>query len=286
MIDLNKIVLGTVQFGLNYGINNNSVIPNNSSIEEILNFSYQNNIHFLDTANIYGNAQVKLGLYHNQRFNIISKFPYVRNKDEFAFAFKNTLSQLNVNSIYAYLAHDANNLIKYPELWSLLKVEKSKSKVKKIGFSLYTPEQLLQLLDLNIIPDIVQLPYSLLDRKFEEYLPILRSKGVEIHSRSVFLQGLYFINPFNLSNKLIGLKNELIQLNKICNDFHIDMNSLALSFVLSNENIDKIVIGIDNINQLKMNYHFFKSFKMNNKIISLVNKINVSNVELLNPSNW
>ncbi len=283
---MNKLCIGTVQFGLNYGINNQFGIPDHSAINQILNFAYDKNISFLDTANVYGDAQIKIGKQHHERFNIIGKFPNVNTIQEFEFEFQKTLSQLRSESIYAYLAHNADNLIAKPELWNNLQELKVKSKIKKIGFSLYNPEQLITLLSLNLVPDLVQLPYSLLDRKFEPYFEQLRSLGAEIHVRSVFLQGLYFMNPLNLPEKLKGLKQELLQLYSICKEFQIDMSFLALNYIFSNKNIDKVVIGIDNISQLEKNYELVTTFKNNSNLIAEVNKITVNQKALLNPANW
>lgn len=283
---MNKLCIGTVQFGLNYGINNQFGIPDQPAINQILSFAYDKNISYLDTANVYGDSQIKIGKQHHERFNIISKFPNVNTVQEFQFEFQKTLSQLRTESIYAYLAHDAENLIAKPKLWNNLQDLKEKSKIKKIGFSLYNPEQLITLLSLNLVPDLVQLPYSLLDKKFEPYFEQLKSLGVEIHVRSVFLQGLYFMNPFNLPEKLKGLKQELLQLYSICKEFKIDMSFLALNYILSNKNIDKVVIGIDNISQLEKIYGLIITFKINSNLIDVVNKITVNQKELLNPANW
>ena len=88
-------------------------------------------------------------------------------------------------------------------------------RINKIGYSLYEPQELFDLLEAGLHPDIVQLPFSILDRKFEPYFDLLKNKGVEIHVRSVFLQGLYFKNPEQLSNKLSILKSVLSELKNI-----------------------------------------------------------------------
>ena len=283
---MNKLCIGTVQFGLKYGVNNQSGVPNYEIIEQILNFAYDKNISFLDTANVYGDAQLKIGKLHHNRFKIVGKFPILNSSANLKSEFQKTLLQLNTNSIYGYIAHDANNLISKPELWVTLKELKTNKQIKKIGYSLYYPEQLNELLSLNLIPDLVQLPFSLLDRKFEQYFEQLKKLGTEIHVRSVFLQGLYFINPLNLPNKLKCLKSELIQLHNICKEYQIDINTLALNYTNSNSYIDKVVIGIDNISQLEKNWQSLNKIKFNPDLISAVNKIEVRQEKLLNPANW
>ena len=112
----------------------------------------------------------------NSKFDIITKFPNVDSKEDLELALSESLQKLNVSSIYGYLAHNADVLIQKPSLWEVLLEAKKEGKIKKIGYSLYTPEQLERLLDLNCIPDLVQLPYSILDRKFEKQLSTYRCK--------------------------------------------------------------------------------------------------------------
>ena len=128
---------------------------------------------------------------------------------------------------------------------------KEKKLVRKIGFSLYTPEQLRKLLDKNFIPDIVQVPYNLFDRRFEGEFEMLKTLGVEIHTRSVFLQGLFFLEPNLLPAHFNRAKPLLEKLRKTFDD-----KALAgqlLNFCMRNPSIDKIVIGVNQASQLASN---------------------------------
>ncbi len=283
---LKKLCIGTVQFGLPYGINNQFGIPSDLELKEIFNYAIDSGVSFLDTANAYGNAQLKIGEFSKNRFNIIGKFSAVNSINELHVELKSTLNQLKTHTLYGYLAHNADNLISNPDLWNVLKEAKADNKINKIGYSLYTTLQLEKLLDINLIPDLVQLPYSLLDRKFEPYFEYLNKLGTEIHVRSVFLQGLYFMNPLNLPSKLESLRPALLNLNDLCKEYHIDMNTLALNFPLSNPLIDKVVIGIDTLSQLKKNIEAVQSWKYEATLMNGLKDIYVENQELLNPANW
>jgi aryl-alcohol dehydrogenase-like predicted oxidoreductase len=282
----NKIALGTVQFGLNYGINNSIGIPTISEMSEIFKMANFAGIDMLDTAHVYGNAESKVGEFSEANFKVITKFSKVTNEEELFNEFQISLNNLKANSVYGYMAHSADTLIQNPELWHSLKKLRKENKTKKIGYSLYSPEQLMKLLDLNLIPDLVQIPYSLLDRKFEVFLPKLVSLGVEIHVRSVFLQGLYFMDLEKLPIKLLPLKSQLQKLHSFCNMYHVEIGSLALNYVVSNQNIDKVVIGIDSSLQLKQNINAIENWHHNQQLLDCVNDINIENVELLNPANW
>jgi len=281
-----KITLGTVQFGIQYGISNTHGVPSDSELESIFSVASDLGIQQLDTAKAYGNAEERIGQLSNSKFDIITKFPNVDSKEDLEIALSESLQKLNVSSIYGYLAHNADVLIQNPSLWEILLEAKKEGKIKKIGYSLYTPEQLEQLLDLNCIPDLVQLPYSILDRKFEKQLSILKQLGTEVHVRSVFLQGLYFMNPNKLPEKLQPLQDSLVELKNLCIENNVSVGEVALNYVISNPNIDKLVIGIETAEQLRENINLVTNWKSNNVLFSKIEAIEIKDKSLLNPVNW
>ena len=281
-----KITLGTVQFGMQYGISNKYGVPSNSELESIFSLAGKLGIQQLDTAKAYGNAEERIGRLNNFRFDVVTKFPKVNSKEDLELALSESLQKLNVASVYGYLAHNADNLIQNSSLWKVLLEAKKEGKISKIGYSLYTPDQLELLLDLNCIPDLVQIPYSILDRKFERQLSILKQLGTEVHVRSVLLQGLYFINPNELPEKLKPLQNSLIELKNLCVQDNVSVGEVALNYVISNPNIDKIVIGIETAEQLKENVSLVTNWKLNNTLFSKIEDIEIKDKSLLNPVNW
>ena len=139
---------------------------------------------------------------------------------------------------------------------------------------------------MNCIPDLVQLPYSILDRKFEKQLSILKQLGTEVHVRSVFLQGLYFMNPNKLPEKLQPLQDSLQELKNLCIENNVSVGGLALNYVISNPNIDKLVIGIETAEQLRENINLVTNWKSNNVLFSKIEAIEIKDKSLLNPVNW
>ena len=279
-----KIALGTVQWGLDYGISNTNGIPTDAELDAIVRLATQNCIDLFDTASQYGNAEQRVGNYTTKNSSVVSKFSSV-NHSSLENEIQGSLELLNLEQLYGYLFHSPKDLINTPLLWDQMQNLKVKEKVKKIGYSLYSPEELELFLDKNWIPDIVQLPYSLLDRKFEPYFEQLKSLGTEIHIRSVFLQGLYFKSTETLSPAFNDLKNALKELKEIATEFSFTTVELALNFVLKNEYVDYTVIGVEQSNQLKeiisaSKIDFPKSIK------ERVNALSIENPTLLNPSNW
>ena len=254
-----KLALGTVQFGLKYGINNKNGIPSDFDISEILDLSIKNNIKYLDTSISYGNSEERISKLANNKFNIITKSSNVKCSEELTLSILTSLCSLKTESVYGFLFHNADNLIDNHDLWITLVKFKNEKKINKIGYSIYEKKQIDYLLDKGFIPDIIQLPYSLLDRKFEKYFMKLKKLGTEIHVRSVFLQGLYFMNNKKLPEKLLPLKKYLESIDSICKEFNISIGELALNFVNENEYIDKIIIGVDSSNQLDQNIKMVKN---------------------------
>ena len=279
-----KLALGTVQWGLDYGISNKNGIPSDTELDAIVRLATQNGIDLFDTASQYGNAEQRLGNYTTKNLRIVSKFSSL-NHSSLENEIQGSLKRLNTKQLYGYLFHSPEDLINASLLWDQMQNLKVKEKVKKIGYSLYTTEELELFLDKNWIPDIVQLPYSLLDRKFEHYFEQLKSLGTEIHIRSVFLQGLYFKSTETLSPTFNDLKNSLKELKEIATEFSLTTVELALNFVLKNENIDYVVIGVEHSNQLK---EIISASKIDfpKSIEERVNALSIENPTLLNPSNW
>lgn len=281
-----KLILGTVQFGLDYGINNQSGQVLETEVKAILNLAALNGVRTLDTSAAYGNSETVLGKVlgpGKAQFNLISKYPCSDKSVEVVFS--RSLEQLQQKRLYGYLVHHFDFYKAYPQIWDEMQQLKSKEKVEKIGFSLYTPDQLFYLLDRNVEFDILQIPYNLLDRQFEPYLKELKQNKIEIHTRSVFLQGLFFKELSSLQADLFPLRPYLTELHDYCRKHGISMGELALNYVIGNSNIDGVLIGVDNHTQLKLNLVSVEK-ELNQKDIDFIESIQVKETSLLSPINW
>lgn len=281
-----KLVLGTVQFGLRYGINNQSGVPDDNELSSIFKLAKSVGIEFLDTAQGYGNAEDRIGSLANDTFRLITKFKKLDSPFPLLKELKCSLKKLNTNSIYGYMAHDGHALIENPTWWEGLLISKEQGLVKKIGYSLYTVNQLDALLSKQMIPDIIQLPYNIFDRRFESYFIELRRMGVEIHTRSVFLQGLYFMSPEGLPSKIKSLQPAIHELINISSEFEIPIGTIALNYVIQNPLIDKVVIGVDSEIQLKQNIEMLNQSELPSCLVNNINSICIDDKSLLNPVNW
>ena len=280
-----KIGLGTVQWGLDYGIANTHGIPSDEVLNSIFDLANKAGINMFDTATQYGEAEKRVGQFSNLEHKIVTKIGNFSTNKCLNQQLDNSFNHLQRQNIYGCLFHNFDELINNTDLWRELLVYKEEGRINKIGYSLYEPQELIDLLEAGLHPDIVQFPYSILDRKFEPYFDLLKNKGVEIHVRSVFLQGLYFKNPEQLSNKLSILKPVISELQDISKQNNLDISELCLDFIRQNRKIDYAVIGVESEDQLR-EVSQVKNCNLNwDIILETLDSYNIKK-ELLNPSNW
>jgi uncharacterized protein len=248
-----KIILGTAQFGLSYGINNSAGKPSVKEVFDVLDIAYRNGINFLDTADAYGDSIEVIGNYHNNsknRFKVLSKFANVVH-GELEQIVKNSLDKLRIAQFDVYSYHSFADYFNNRFLMNDLLELKTKGLLRKIGISVYTNSELEQVID-DINIEVIQLPYNLLDNSNlrGNLIERAKQKGKLIHVRSVFLQGLFFMNCNSFPETLSPLKPYIQTINDYCTIKSLSIHSLALSYAFFNKNIDNVLIGVDNNSQL------------------------------------
>ncbi len=244
MSRISRIGLGTVQFGLPYGISNKTGQPDKNTVLEVLDLARSHDISLLDTASAYGTAELLLGQLGTTGFRIVSKYTPPESNISIDEQLHTSLEMMQCESLYGYLSHRPQNLLRHPEQWDALKNLQNEGFVKKIGFSLNEPAELDALLEAGFQPDLIQLPVNYFDRRFLPYFDDLKSNNTEIHARSIYLQGLFFLNEFSdrfnpVEDVIRNLQAEVSRLP-----------AALLNFVLSDSRIDQVVIGVQNKDQL------------------------------------
>jgi len=283
------MILGTVQFGLNYGINN---IHGKVSLQDsfkILECAFNNGVEILDSAESYGNAHEVIGMFHvenpNKIFRIITKLPNEINHDIFE-KVDEYLNELCVTQLETLMFHSYKSYNENIGNIESLKKLKSQNKIKSIGVSVYTNEEIEDVI-LNKDIDIIQLPFNLFDNinLRNDVLEKAKSKGKIIHTRSALLQGLFFKDNKDSNEIVQNLKNELTLLSEISKRDNASIAELALSYCLVQKKIDNILVGVDSVDQLVLNLKSM-NYKLKQKSIESINTIKVENIDLLNPSLW
>ena len=275
---MGKLVLGTVQFGLQYGVNS-AGRPSEDAVKGILAEAAKGGIDKLDTSSAYGNSEEILGECKTpeEGFKIVSKYP--KGETPIGEMFNSSLNRLKVDKLYGYLLHHFEVYKNNPKVWDESVALKESGKVQKIGFSLYTPEELQFILDNKSPFDLIQVPFNIFDKKFLPLMKEVHEKGVEIHVRSTFLQGLFFKDRETIPEKLKPMKKYLLQLDEFSKQSGLSISEIALNYNLQNPYIDGVLIGVDNVEQLKMNLASVKDTPIDIEI-------EVKEQELLNPVNW
>lgn len=291
-----KLGIGTAQFGLDYGISNQGGKTPPEEVYKIIELANQNTVRVIDTAQLYGNSEKVLGnklpLQHN--FDIITKTPQfckltVTKYDAHLLktTFYQSLSKLQQSSIYALLIHNADDLLAdnghllMEEMLSL----KQQGLIKKIGVSVYNGEQIDRIL-CNYSIDLIQLPINVLDQRLllSGHLSKLKKLNIEIHARSLFLQGLLLMPLECIPPYFDTIKEHLVEYHSFINQQGFSPIEAALSFGLSINEIDTFICGVNNYQ------HFQEILACFNKEKSIIGKVltkfALADCPLLNPYDW
>jgi len=285
---LSKLIIGTVQFGLDYGINNISGLPSLEKVFSILN-SAKGEVSCLDTASGYGVSEERIGLYHlkhpDKIFDLNTKFSkgIIENPLK---ELKTALLKLKVPIINTMMFHSLDDFRLNQEKMEILLKEGKGNYFKKFGVSVYTVEELEKLKNIVQI-EVIQVSFNLLDNHTKKgaILSELKALGKEIHVRSCFLQGLFFKSTEDLEENLKDAAKYLDELNHIAKMNNYSIGELALSYCISKPYIDKVIIGVDSKDQLQQNLKW-ASLRLNEEVEKTIDCIDVKEEFLLNPSKW
>jgi aryl-alcohol dehydrogenase-like predicted oxidoreductase len=292
---MSKLGLGTVQFGSDYGVSNKHGITLPGEVSSILDFAEKNGISKIDTAALYGSSEEILGKNIKQihGFDIITKSLSFNQKEvgekdanRLIAAFNKSLINLKQTKIYALLMHNADDLLVVggERLYQAMLSLKNAGRVQKIGVSVYTASQVSGILEKYDI-DIIQLPTNILDQRllqsgeFKE----IRQKGIEIHMRSVFLQGLLLMPLNEVPLYFSPILPVLAEYHAFLKDHQMNPVEGALCFANQVEEVDTIIIGVNSLQQLVANCSDFK--KINNLRLDF-SPFAIQDESFLNPFFW
>ena len=279
---MHKLALGTVQFGSDYGVTNQRGQVAIEEVKNILDFAKDNGIGVLDTASNYGNSEKILGEIGINDFQIITKTTSSKDGvNGIIKGFNQSLEQLNRKTVDGLLIHNIEEVEskQFEFIFKELTELKQQGLINKIGFSTYTPEQVDFVLK-NFDFDLIQVPFNVFDTRLLQggQLQSLKNKGVEVHARSVFLQGI-LLDFDNLSDYFSTWKGQFNEYKIMTKERGLSLLEYALNFVLAVQEIDRVLVGVNSELQLK-------------GILQAINKRSdlsaypINEIHLLNPSLW
>ena len=284
-----KFSIGTANFDQSYGISNKKSKLSQKTIRKILNYTSKKGVKNLDTAILYGNSEKILGKLNLKNYKVFTKLPKVPSncRDIRSWVFinlTNSINRLKIKKISGIFLHHSEDLIgkNKKKLYISLKEAKKKGLVEKIGISIYSYKTLGKILN-EFKLDVVQAPFNIFDRRLHQhkYLKIMKKKKIEIHVRSIFLQGLLLLNEKKIPKKFLRWQLLFKSWHTWLKDKNISSLKACINYVLSFKEIDKIIVGVDNLKQTKQ---IFEAVNNNNGLYP--KNIFSNDVGLINPKKW
>ena len=278
----NRLILGAAQFGQFYGITNKKIL-NEENTKEIIKTSIINGIEYIDTARGYGKSEEFIGKSISKsmqsQIKVITKFPSVDRKKNFNT--KNKISEYCDSIIYKslnllkrdyidiLLFHNSNDINYINQgFFKRIIYYKKIGIVKKIGASVQNCNQFENLLDKKNI-DVIQFPFNILDWRWESFLSkhqnVIKKRKIELHARSIFLQGLLLSNNKKNWYKANCNKDEevIVWLKKTVRQFKLsNICSLCLNYVYSFNLVNRVIIGVNSSKHLNDNLSILEKKKI------------------------
>jgi aryl-alcohol dehydrogenase-like predicted oxidoreductase len=282
-----KVILGSANFDQKYGIRKNSIKKND--IKKLLNIAVKNKIKLIDTSPSYNESEKIIGKLNNKRFQVISKIaklPKNTKKSEIKKKMtKNvliSLKKLKIKRFECLLLHNAESLLgkNGQEIYLSLKDIKKSGLTKKIGLSIYNYTKLNKIINKYKI-DLIQAPLNIFDQRLitTGWLKKLKQKKIEVHARSIFLQGTLLLKKNEIPKKLKKFNKEWSYWDSWIKKNKLNRLHTCVQFVLNQSRLNGIVLACDNISQFK---EILKIKKKN----FLTPQFNIKNIKLIDPRKW
>ncbi len=285
----NRLALGTVQFGLPYGIANQVGQVSRDEATTILDHAWATGLDTLDTAIAYGECEQWLGEIGVAQWQVISKLPAIPESctDVAAWVRESvlgSLGRLRISRLRGLLLHRSQQLLgpQGDALYQALVALKDQGKVEKIGVSIYGPDELDALWP-HYQLDLVQAPFNIIDRSLATsgWLTRLHQTGTEVHIRSVFLQGLLLMEAARRPATFNRWQPLWQRWHRWLDDQALTPLQACLGFVLSQPEIDRVVVGVDNLKQLQ---EILAGVKVS--AITPPKTLISEDLDLIKPSHW
>ncbi|WP_090139151.1 aldo/keto reductase [Limnohabitans sp. DM1] len=286
-----KIGLGSVQWGLEYGVSNTSGQTPDAEISSIIYSALAHGVKTIDTASLYGDSESKLGQQGVGDFQIVSKTPHCSSMPDgetasqfLNMAIRESLTKLKIPKLYGYLVHHADDLLgpQGPQIAEALRQLKEQGLVDKVGVSIYRKEQLDAIITF-FTPDLVQVPINVLDQRLIKNgtLKMMKDLGVEIHARSAYLQGLLLMPLSKIPAYFEPIMPQLNEWHHRLKEQNLSPAQAAIAFVSNIAEIDQVIVGVENTQQFENAIRFSQDAPSFN-----ATGLDCDDTEFIDPSIW
>lgn len=289
---VSRLALGTVQLGIDYGVANREGRPGDLEARKILESALEAGVNCFDTAIAYGKSEEILGRYlpKEENIHIVSKISSAEFYDSFGESLERSLRRLERESLYAMMLHDSKALHGWGDRErSIIGSARERASFEYFGVSIYNDEEMKMALDIDEI-SMIQIPFNLLDSRAlrSGWIEEASRRGKLLFVRSVYLQGLFFLERSDLRGTLSKARKPLERLAAIAEELGMTLPMLALSYVASAAPSCVLVLGAERAAQMKKNAELFSNLPILDKelvsrILSIAEDVPP---ELINPSLW
>jgi hypothetical protein len=284
---MNRIVLGGAQLGLPYGILNGGETLSREEVARILNTAVDHGIVSIDTAIAYGQSESIIGETSQNRFNIISKLPPlpvdISDVSEWVHSqVQGSLSRLKCTSLDALLLHRPQDLTgaQGAELYAAIGSLMAEKMIRRFGVSIYSPDDLEGIIDTFDI-HVVQAPLNVFDRRILGVTNQLSALNIEVHVRSVFLQGVLIANPKNRPQRFEPWSEHFSLFDEWVRSSGMSAMACCMGFALQQPGIAKLVIGTTSAKSL---HEIMNSIP--NSVLEVPTHLQSSVEQLIDPRFW
>lgn len=287
-----RLYLGTAQWGMDYGCANVTGQPSLDEIKAMLKIARDNNIYHLDTAQCYGDSEKILGLCNVMKsgFKVSTKLKLENSsftKDYIARMCEKSLSNLKSDHLNGLMIHNSEEFLGQfrDPIWEQMVSLRKSGKVENIGISIYNPNQLELIFDLEG-PLKVQIPLNLYDQRFlsNGLIELARANGIVIQARSIFLQGLFSLDHNSLPSSMRKIRNTHKSMRDSMNEQGLNPLAGAMQFCKGQPNVNEIVIGCETPSQLREIIQYWNYKKKIN--LSNLSRFRIDDLDVIDPRNW
>lgn len=291
-----RLVLGTAQLGMPYGVANKTGKPDFESALSIVGKAWENGISEFDTAQAYGDSEQILGrifmeLGITKEANVITKLdprqPYSNEKELYQ-SVEKTIDRLKVSQLQGLLLHHEKMLDLLDEGFAeMLQGIVKSGHVRHLGISVYAPDKAKQAIGYEFLK-IIQLPANILDNRFQQagIFEIAEQRGRSIYIRSAFLQGLVLMNWEDVPGKMAAVKPVLEKLDHLASKYRLSRHAMALIYLREMYPHARIIFGAEVPDQIIKNIQCWKEAVPEGFIAEIVNGFSGMDERILNPALW
>ena len=284
--NISPMTLGTVQLGMNYGIANSAGKPSEEKSFSILQTALEGGITALDTARAYGDSELVIGRFLKQwqgeQPAIITKVPTMQGAtpkelEKFVTeSVEQSLERLGVNKLESVMLHGAKDPIIHGKACAdAVKALIDHGYTDKVGVSVYTAEDIEGMLNYDIL-SLTQVPMSIFDQRLIAggWIDKLKDRDYTVYVRSVFLQGLFFLDPDKMTDPILleHAAPKLRLLRQIAEAENMTLAQLAIAFIRDCPGVTSLVLGADTPEQVQENLSQFATAPLSESVMAQLNR--------------